>query len=106
MRSPRRQKGVALLIVLVLVALAAVLATGMLERQHIDLRRAANLVFLDQARQYALGAESWALGLLDDDVRANRTDSAQDDWAAGLVTLPVEVAPSAAVSLICRGVST
>ena len=86
----RYQRGVALLIVLVLLAIAGVLAAGMLERQHLDLRRAGNQLLLDQARQYALGAESWAVGLLDEDARANRTDSTHDDWGLGLVTLPVE----------------
>lgn len=86
----RRQQGVALLVVLILVALAAVLSANILFAQHRDLRRAENQTLIMQARQYAWGAEAWAIALLADDARRNKTDSQHDAWAKGLIGLPID----------------
>lgn len=86
----RKQQGVALLIVMLLIALSTILASDMLQRQFLDVRRTGNQVLMAQARQYALGAEGWTLQQLARDLRKNRTDSPHDRWAAGKMVLPVE----------------
>lgn len=58
------QRGVALLTVLLVVVLATLSAVAMLKRQHIEIRRSANLLHGEQAYQYALGAEAWARRVL------------------------------------------
>lgn len=53
-------RGVALLTVLLVFALAAVAAGAMLSRQHIDIVRTSNMLARTQAWHYALGAEELA----------------------------------------------
>jgi len=56
----RRQNGVALIIVLLIVALVSVLATQMGSRLQLQVKRAANIKDNNQAYWYAMGAEQYA----------------------------------------------
>lgn len=61
MRTPRfQQKGVALIIVLLIVAIISVLATEMGTRLQLQVKRAANIKENNQAYWYAMGAEQYA----------------------------------------------
>jgi general secretion pathway protein K len=86
-----RQRGVALITAIVVVAIATVLAVRIGTRAAMDLRRTAGLVALDQGWHVALGAEAWAIEVLGDDYK----DSAESDhlgeaWARPLPPLPVD----------------
>jgi len=89
MRLPTRQSGVALITVMLIVAIATLVVVSMVDRQQLDIRRTGNLVFSDQALEYALGAEAWAIGLLEQDARDNAVDHLGEDWATALA--PIEV---------------
>jgi len=52
----RRQRGVALLTVLLVVALAVAVASNMLARHHRSVLKTRYTVYSDQALEYALGA--------------------------------------------------
>lgn len=65
MSGARRQRGVALLTAVLVVALATVAAVSIATRQQLDIRRAGNLLAQDQAYLYALAVEAYALRLLD-----------------------------------------
>ena len=54
---PNRERGVALITAILVVAIAAIIATSMMSRQNFDTRRTANIIHRDQAIAYALGAE-------------------------------------------------
>lgn len=86
-----RERGVALLIAMVVLAIAATLATAMIWDRELDIRRFANIKQGDQALEYALGAESWAEQILlrDFQTSGNVTNLTQD-WAMQLPSLPVE----------------
>lgn len=56
----RTQKGVALVTALLVVAIAVVLASALVDRLFLDIRRTENLVHSDQAYMHALGLESIA----------------------------------------------
>lgn len=60
MRPPDRERGAALLTVLLLVAVIAVMAATALERLRLSTRLTANAVALDGARGYAYAAETLA----------------------------------------------
>lgn len=85
MRDRDPQRGVALLTVLLVTALASIIAVGMISRQHLSIAQTRQVVYGDQALQYALGAESWVRSLL----RADRleetapqpVDGILDRWA-------------------------
>ncbi|SNS04554.1 type II secretion system protein K (GspK) [Sphingomonas laterariae] len=61
MKVPYSERGGALLTVLLLVAVMSALSVAALERLRLSTRLAANGAAADQARAYALGAESMAL---------------------------------------------
>ncbi|GGW90763.1 type II secretion system minor pseudopilin GspK [Alteromonas halophila] len=60
MNRPGRQKGVALMIVLMIVALVSVLATEMGSRLQLQVQRTMNITDSNQAYWYAMGAEAFA----------------------------------------------
>ncbi|WP_430462514.1 type II secretion system minor pseudopilin GspK [Thalassolituus sp. LLYu03] len=54
----KQQKGLALLMVLLIFAIISVLAVAMIDRQSSDIQRSATMLALQQARSYVIGAES------------------------------------------------
>ena len=83
MGARRRQRGVALITVLLVFALATVIATEMLRRSQLGVRSVANLLATRQAYYYALGGESFARQLLAKDVQdgLGGVDHLQEPWA-------------------------
>ncbi len=66
MRTERsRERGAALLTVLLIVAVISVIAATALERLRLATRLATNSIAIDQARGYALAAEAVTLGRID-----------------------------------------
>lgn len=93
MKSPptfNRQRGIALITALLVVALATVLAVEIATRERLDIRRTQNLIARDQAYDLALAGEAWALDLLRTDVEENEIDSMQDNWAQPILLPPFE----------------
>lgn len=85
-----RQQGVALITAIVLVAIATVIAVFLGTRTALDLRRTAGLIALDQARHVALGAEAWAIEVLQDDQQDSQTDHPGESWAQPIPPLPID----------------
>ncbi len=86
-----RERGVALLIAMVVLAIAATLSTAMIWDRELDVRRFANIKQGDQALEFALGAEAWAEQILRRDYQSNPNNTnLNQDWAMQLPALPVE----------------
>jgi general secretion pathway protein K len=85
-----RQRGVALIMAIVMVAIATVLAVRIGTRASLDLRRTAGLIALDQAWHVALGAEAWAIEVLRKDREDSETDHPGERWAQPIPPLPVD----------------
>ncbi len=88
-----RQRGVALIIALVVVALATMLATRIGASGARDQRRAATLLAQQQAFQIALGAEALAAEVFKLDSErggAQGRDSLDEPWATPIGALPFE----------------
>ncbi|MCI0436050.1 MAG: type II secretion system minor pseudopilin GspK [Gemmatimonadetes bacterium] len=85
-----KQRGVALITAIVLVAIATVLAVHIGTRASLDLRRTAGLIALDQAWHVALGAEAWAAEVLREDLEDSQTDHLGERWAQPIPPLPVD----------------
>jgi general secretion pathway protein K len=86
-----RQRGVALITAIVVVAIATILAVRIGTRAALDLRRTAGLVALDQGWHVALGAEAWAIEALRDDYEDSpESDHLAEAWAQPLPPLPVD----------------
>ncbi|HUX73910.1 MAG TPA: type II secretion system minor pseudopilin GspK [Steroidobacteraceae bacterium] len=92
MRAPgasRRQRGVALIIALVIVALATILAwkigfDGFLER-----RRTQGVLAIEQAMQFGLGAEALAADVLDRQLQQGPQVNLAQPWAQPTQPLPI-----------------
>ncbi len=81
---PHKEHGIALLTVVLVVSIVTVLATAMASRQQMDIRRASNVLSIDQLEQYARGAELVALWGLQEDITATtgeQYDTPDETWA-------------------------
>ena len=85
-----KQRGVALIMAIVMVAIATVLAVRIGTRASLDMRRTAGLIALDQAWHVALGAEAWAAEVLRKDREDSQTDHPGERWAQPIPPLPVD----------------
>jgi general secretion pathway protein K len=85
----RRQRGVALITAVLIVALATILAVNVAFKSVLDQRRSATLFGLDQAFEIALGAEALAAEALRRDAQESQTDHLGEAWAKPVV-LPVD----------------
>lgn len=86
--SPGGQRGVALLTAILVTALASMLAVSMASRQHVEIRRTANVLESERAYLFALGAEGWVKHILQRD--DPQKDSLDEDWALNLPPMSVE----------------
>ena len=86
----KREKGLALITVMMVVAMVSATASWLMLQQHVALRRVTNVVHEEQALLLALGAESYVRGLLTSDARSggNRSvdyyarydDPSRNEW--------------------------
>ncbi len=79
----------ALITSVLVVALVTVLAVNMISRQQLEIRRTSNILNTETAYMYALGIESWGIGILLRDRDNNQIDTLGDDWA--MVIPPIDV---------------
>lgn len=84
-------RGVALITVMLLVALAAVIATQMLARIQLQTQRTTNIAFNQQAYWYAMGAEAFAKRVLATAFKDEpKITHLQQIWAQGETSYPVD----------------
>jgi general secretion pathway protein K len=85
-----RNRGVALITAMLISALATIVAANLAWDSALDVRRTTVLLNRDQAVQVALGAESWVIGILHQDLEDSQTDHLGEIWATELPGLPIE----------------
>ena len=96
MIGPRRQRGVALLIALLAVALAVILIASLLDRGELAFARTRNALRGEQAIAYSEGLEAYAAQVLLRDQEQNPgLDTFSDSWA---VPLPPQEVPGGRIS--------
>jgi general secretion pathway protein K len=89
MRS--RQRGVALILAVLIVALATMLAASVSFKGYLDQRRSANAFAMDQGFEVALGGEAWAAdSLRRDKQQSAKTDDFTEEWATPIPPIPIE----------------
>lgn len=87
---PPRERGVALITVLLVFVLATLMATQMLRAGRLATHRTGNLVDTAQARYYALGAEELARQMLRQDARGGGVDHLGETWASEGLAFEIE----------------
>jgi general secretion pathway protein K len=90
-----RNRGVALITVLLVVAISTILAVGMLHSQYLALQYASGLFSQDQALLYTEGAEDFVLELLREDYQSDKrngklVDYPGETWARPFPSFPVD----------------
>jgi general secretion pathway protein K len=81
MSTPSRQRGVALLAAIVVIALATVLVVGLLDRGEQSRARTRNVLRAEQTWQLAHGVELWAASVLRRDLEQSRgLDARGEAW--------------------------
>lgn len=89
-RPVQRQRGVALITAVLVVALATIWATSISLFDHLNQRRVSSLLLYDQAFLYGLGAESLAHEVLKLDLEAGPVDHLAEEWAVPLPPFTVQ----------------
>jgi general secretion pathway protein K len=91
MSSRYRQRGVALITAVLVVAIGTMIAVNLMWEGTLDLRRAESALAADQGLMYGQGAEAWAADILRQDlVDSPDTDHLSEQWAIELPPLPVD----------------
>ena len=89
--SPTKQRGVAILTAILVVAVGTIIAVDLVWQSALDQRRTAAALAADQSLMFALGAEAWAADILRQDlVDSPDSDHLGELWATELPPLPFE----------------
>jgi len=92
---PKKQQGVALIMVLLAMALVVMLASGMTQQQNIRVFKAGHYLAQQQGQSIALGAEAFARQILVRDFEEDKegslmVDSLDEFWAMNAAVLPLD----------------
>lgn len=82
----QRQRGIALITVMLILAIATVAVVSMSSARQLDIRRTENQVRGSQAWEYAYGLEAWACGRLDADAKTGDVDALDEAWSRPMQT--------------------
>lgn len=85
--APQRQRGVALIIALILVALATILATKLSFDGYLERQRSIGVLAAEQAMQFGLGAEALAADVLSQS--NGQFTTLADAWAQPSQSIPI-----------------
>jgi len=88
--SPSKQNGVAIIMVLLIVALATSLAAFMATQQNLWLRQVESQFDRAQARRIGIAAIDWSRAVLADDASSSNIDHGKEVWTLRLPAMPVE----------------
>lgn len=80
------QRGIALITVMLVLALATVAVVSMSTARQMDIRRTENQLRTMQAWEYVYGLEAWATSRLLADGQDNKSDGLADSWSKSLPT--------------------
>ena len=85
-----RQRGVALIMVLIIVALVTIIATQLITERNLHARRTSNIILADNAWQFALGAETLAGIALVKSLKNEDTVNLSQAWASEGIVFPID----------------
>jgi general secretion pathway protein K len=88
--SPRHQRGLALLMAMLIVVIATTVAVSIVHEEKFTIRKSSHIQGMDRASLYAAGLEDWAQIFLKEDSEDSKIDSLDEDWAIAIPGLPIE----------------
>lgn len=86
----RRERGVALITVMLVVALVTIVCAAMMLRQQLAIRSTGNQLLVRQAQYYAEGGELVAKALLRRDLSSDQVDHLAEPWANPKLRFPLD----------------
>ena len=103
MSTRAQQRGVAVLMAMLVVTIGTIIAVNLMWQGTLDLRRTESALAADQGLMYVQGAEAWAADILRQDlVDSPESDHLGEQWAIELPPLPSTAARSRGGSKICK----
>ncbi len=84
------QRGIALVMAMLVVAIATVTAVSLVHEQSFSVRKTSNLQHYDTGLLYGVGLEDYARLFLNKDAKDSKIDHLGEDWAIGIPALPIE----------------
>jgi general secretion pathway protein K len=90
MKHLPHQRGVAIILVMLIVTIATILATYLAQQQQLWQRQVESQFDRAQARRLGITGIDWARAVLADDANANQTDHEGEIWALRLPAMPVD----------------
>lgn len=88
--APSLQRGVAIIMVLLIVALATTLVSYLAVQQNAWQRQVSNQLDRAQARRIGIAGVDWARAILADDAHASSIDHDKEIWAKRLPAMPID----------------
>jgi len=85
-----KQQGVALIMVLIIVALVTIIATQLVTERNLHARRTSNIILADNAWQFALGAETLARIAIAKSLKNEKTVNLSQPWAMEGIVFPID----------------
>ncbi len=85
----RPPRGVALIVIVLLIAVGLVIVGSLIESNQLAQARVRNLTREQQASQYASGLEAWGRGMLGRDLEAGSADHLGESWAMPMPPIDV-----------------
>lgn len=86
----RSQRGLALLIALMIVVIATSIAVSIIYEEKFTIRKTGHIYAIDRANVLTVGMEDFARVILREDQQDSTTDSLDEDWAKGVAGQPFE----------------
>ena len=87
--GPQRQRGIALIIAMILVVLATILASKLTFDGFLEQRRTVGVLAAEQALQFGFGAEALAADVLVQDAQTGGPTTLAGPWAQTTPPLPI-----------------
>ena len=84
------QQGVALIMVLIIVALVTIISTQLITERNLQARRTSNIILAENAWQFAVGAETLAGIALVKSLKNEDTVNLSQLWASQGIVFPIE----------------
>jgi len=84
------QKGIALIMVLIIIAVGTIVATQLVTERNLHARRVSNIILADNAWEFALGAETLASIVLAKSLKNEDSVNLSQVWATEGIIFPID----------------
>jgi len=88
--SSHRQQGVALVMVLIIVAMISIISAQLISERNLQARRTANIILADNAWHFALGAELLAKIVIKESLKGEKNVNLSQPWAMDGIVFPID----------------